>query len=187
MTFQDLPEAEDLDPCHGLQLQLVFCARTACEGADGEDIIVSTMEGGERRDTVPLQFISNSLLFVMFRFSHICRCQPTTRRKEFLFQVQPQRDGMKKKKKDLSFIEREGRKERGEKKQRRKIQEEVQVGRRQHGRINDRAQSPTVLIIKWCLTHQSKCSLSDIIVSSLTYANLPLHNMRSQVEMSISP
>lgn len=51
--------------------------------------------------------------------------------------------------------------------------------------ISDRAPSPTVLIIKWCLAHHSKCSLFDIIISSLTYAKLQLHSMSSQVEMSI--
>lgn len=76
---------------------------------------------------------------------------------------------LKKKKKDLSFTKGEGRKERGGKKQkRREIWEEIEVGKkRQNGRnrrINDRAQSPPVLIIKWCLAHQSKCSVSDIIV-----------------------
>lgn len=93
---------------------------------------------------------------------------------------------MKKKKKICHLSRgREGRKE--EKKSRGgKSRKKYKLEGDKNGRINDRAQSPTVLI-KWCLAHQSKCSLFDIIVSSLTYANLPLHNLSSQVEMSILP
>lgn len=103
-----------------------------------------------------------------------------------MFQVQPQRWH---KKKICHWGERKGRRERKQK--RKEIWEEIEeFGKRQDGRngkINDRAQSHTVLMVKWCLAHQPKCSLFDIIVSSLTYAKLQLHSGSSQVEMSILP
>lgn len=48
MSFSDLPEAEDLDPCPVPHLQLVFCPLPASKGADAEDVIISTIDvGGE--------------------------------------------------------------------------------------------------------------------------------------------
>lgn len=40
-----------------LSLQPVVCPLTGCEGADGEDIIISTMEVGERRHTISFQIL----------------------------------------------------------------------------------------------------------------------------------
>lgn len=68
-----------------LSLQLVVCPLTGCEGADGEDIIISTMEVGERRHTISFQIpcclsCENSVTFAdviqqlgrkdSFKFSH---------------------------------------------------------------------------------------------------------------------
>lgn len=57
-----------------------------------------------------------------------------------------------------------------------------------NGRINDSIQFHTVFIIKWCLAHQPKCSLFDIIVSSLTYAKLTIAQYElSSGDVNITP
>lgn len=73
---------------------------------------------GERRDTVPLQFISLILVVCHVQILCICRCQPTGG--ENLSQVQPQSDGLKKREKDRVFYQGVGGGRKEEKRQRRR-------------------------------------------------------------------
>lgn len=72
------------------------------------------------------------------------------------------------------------------------IQEDIEKEERKLGREGKKGMEESMaglnplllIIIKWCFAHKPKCSLFDIIVSSLTYVKLQLHSMSSQ-EMSI--
>lgn len=173
-----------------------FSAHSDCKGTDGEqDIIISVLVEGERRDTVPLQFISNSLLFVMFKFSHICRCQPTGGENSLSFKCSYRVILKKERERSGFFIKGLGRKERGEKgreggKSRKKASWKERKWKEWKNRRQGSAAS-AVLIIKWCLAHQSKmytlwynCLL--IIICKFTIAQYELSSEMHINIMSLS-